>query len=63
MNPYLKGLIVEKVLSRMKPKQLELVPDEYCKGDNYPRIINEYTLVHNWLKEWLRLKSGWNGWY
>ncbi|KAG6492681.1 hypothetical protein ZIOFF_047646 [Zingiber officinale] len=54
-------LIVEKVLSRMKPKQLELVPDEYCKGDNYPRIINEYTLVHNWLKEWLRLKSGWNG--
>lgn len=51
INPYLKGIIVAKVLEALKPKELVLVPSKYWEGDSDSEA--EYTLYRNWLKLWL----------
>ena len=51
LNPYLRGIIVDRVRSRFKPKQLVLVPKEHLWYVSEEDII-ERTLYHEWLKEW-----------
>ena len=58
LNPYLKGIIVERVLSKYKPKQLVLPPEEDLWFVDENSYLEE-TLYHDWIKEWLR----WVQWY
>lgn len=53
INPYLKGIIVAKVLEALKPKELVLVPSKYWEGDSDSEAFMEYTLYRNWSKLWL----------
>lgn len=58
LNPYLKGLIVALLRKELRPKEIRLVPKEMLFGDGESDIL-EYTLVHNWMKAWLK----WVSWY
>ena len=53
LNPYLKGIIIDFILNRMKPKDLVLppCPEVVFQGeaDNL-----EYTLYRNWMSSWLK---------
>ncbi|KAG6467802.1 hypothetical protein ZIOFF_074318 (mitochondrion) [Zingiber officinale] len=53
LNPYKKGIIVERALSRFKPKQLVLPPEESLWYSEESAFLEE-TLYHDWIKEWLR---------
>lgn len=57
INPYLKGLIIERLRKELKPKEIRLFPEEMVFDGE--REILERTLIHNWVKQWLR----WNTWY
>ena len=51
MNPYLKGIMIDRVRAKFKPKQLGLVPNAHLwyAGEEY---LLESTLHHEWMKEW-----------
>lgn len=57
INPYLKGLLVERLRRELRPKELRLIPDELVFDGE--REILERTLIYNWVKQWLK----WNTWY
>lgn len=50
-------LLVEKLRRELKPKELRLFPDELVFDGE--REILERTLIHNWVKQWLK----WNSWF
>ncbi|XP_054789349.1 uncharacterized mitochondrial protein AtMg01110 [Prosopis cineraria] len=51
ISPYLKGILVDLVKERMKPKQLVLPPEGYLLDGEAANA--EYTLYHHWMKSWL----------
>lgn len=57
INPYLKGLIIERLRKELKPKELRLFPEEIVFDGE--REILERTVILNWVKQWLR----WVSWY
>jgi hypothetical protein len=52
LNPYLRGFILEMLRKELKPKELRVVPNELTFDGE--QAISEYTLLHNWMKEWLK---------
>lgn len=57
INPYLKGLIVYWLRNELKPKEIRLIPEELLFDGE--REILERTVIHNWIKMWLK----WLSWY
>lgn len=55
INPCLKGLIIERLRKELKPKEIQLFPEEIV----FDGEILECTLIYNWVKQWLN----WNSWY
>lgn len=53
INPYLKGLLVERLRRELRPKELRLIPDELVFDGE--REILERTLIYNWVKQFLGL--------
>lgn len=53
LSPYLLGYLVFRIRSSLKLKQLQVVPDAawWSEGE---RVNSEYTLLHNWMTQWLR---------
>lgn len=58
LNPYLKGIIVDMVRTKYKPKEFVLPPSEYLWYSGEDDFL-EYTLYHNWMQKWLK----WLQWY
>jgi len=52
INPYLKGIIIAFLHKELRPKDFRLIPEERTFEDERDNL--EYTLVHNWLKLWLK---------
>ncbi|PHT98242.1 hypothetical protein BC332_32834 [Capsicum chinense] len=57
LNPYLKGKIVDFLRKELKPKEIRLFPEEMVFDKE--RDILEHTVIHNWVKMWLK----WCSWY
>ena len=57
INPYLKGIIVDRLRKELKPKELRVVPEEVVFSAE--REILERTVIHNWMKQWLK----WCHWF
>lgn len=53
LNPYLRGLMVDKLRSVMKPKELNLAPEEVFPTPN-SRDLLEWTILRGWVKQWLK---------
>lgn len=57
LDPYLKGRLFHWLLSKVKPKQLQLPSHEDFDKDDDPEVVMEfaeYTVLRNWLQSWLR---------
>ncbi|PHU24600.1 hypothetical protein BC332_09707 [Capsicum chinense] len=52
LNPYLKGKIVNFLRKELKPKEIRLFPEEMVFDKE--RDILEHTIIHNWVKMWLK---------
>lgn len=52
LNPYLKGIIIAFLRKELRPFDLRLIPEERTFEGERDNL--EYTLVHNWLKFWLK---------
>ncbi|KAM3320317.1 hypothetical protein P3S67_007517 [Capsicum chacoense] len=57
LNPYLKGKIVDYLRRELKPKEIDLFPEEMVFDKE--RDILEHTVILNWVKLWLK----WCHWY
>ena len=57
LNPYLRAGLIVYLLRELKPKQIQLFPDELVFDGE--REILERTVVHRWMKQWL----SWVSWY
>nr|QLA48210.1 hypothetical protein [Medinilla magnifica] len=55
LNPYLRGRLVSWLLKELKPKDLRLFPEKMVFDGE--REILERTVLHNWMKQWLRWLS------
>ncbi|CAE5978937.1 unnamed protein product [Arabidopsis arenosa] len=52
LSPYIKGILVEMLKRKLKPKRLQLPPqDVVFEGE---AAMNEYTFYRNWVESWLQ---------
>ncbi|KAF9601036.1 hypothetical protein IFM89_015021 [Coptis chinensis] len=52
LNPYIYWKLKEMVLDQLKPKDLRVPPDELFVTEKV-QILQEYTQLRGWMKEWL----------
>lgn len=52
LNPYIRGLIVERLRKEMKPRDLRLIPDELFATEKVKDFL-EWSTLCGWMKEWL----------
>lgn len=58
LNPYLRGILIDFMRDRLRPKELSVLPDEVIVTES-AQVLAEYTSLRSWLKQWL----GYVKWY
>lgn len=53
LNPYLRGAMIDRLRSEMKPKDLTLAPDSIFIQEVI-KDFTEWTVLRAWVKQWLK---------
>lgn len=49
LNPYLIGILVDRLRNELKPKELRVPPEKDWEMPGMA-VINEKTVMHRWMK-------------
>lgn len=54
LNPYLCGILIAKLLSELKPKELKVIPDQYFTQPGMKDFL-EWSILRSWVKAWTKM--------